>query len=426
MSPSVIRLLRTCLSASLFVLAACGGASGGGSDNRASAQKFYPAGTTVPVTGPDVSGAAPFDELMTRLMKDNDVPGATLAIAKGGRLVMAKGYGYADFESRQLMQPDAMFRIASVSKVLTSMTALQLKDQGLLRLDDKVLDILTEVPLPPSGDARLRDITVRHLLQHAGGWDRSISPDPSTQEMTRALGISPPLTTADRIRYALTRPLDFTPGTKYHYSNFGYCMLGPIIEKVGGRRYELYVRDNVLLPMGVFAMSIGKSVVNGRGPYEVKYYDQAGAAATENPDDGGLAFCPASGSWIGSTIDLTRVMTAIEGSRGGAFLSAATMQEYLADPMLPPQVANQWWGLGIAVGPTPDAWSHGGLGNSVALLQRTSSYTWAVLTNFWPSDANAFAGQIHAAVTAALASGIDGPLDLYSQFPSPNLPPSEP
>ena len=173
-------------------------------------------------------------------------------------------------------------------------------------------------------------------------------------------------------------------------------------------------------------MSIGKSVVNGRGPYEVKYYDQTGVAATEALDDSGMAFCAAAGSWIGSTIDLTRVMTAIDGGRDSAFLSAATMQEYLADPMLPPRVANEWWGLGIAVGPTPDAWSHGGLGDSVALLQRTSSYTWAVLTNSWPSDANAFAGEIHAAVTAALAPGIDGPLDLYSQFPSPNLPPSAP
>jgi hypothetical protein len=121
-------------------------------------------------------------------------------------------------------------------------------------------------------------------------------------------------------------------------------------------------------------------------------------------------------------------MTAIEGSRGPTFLSAETMDEYLADPMLPPRVPNEWWGLGIAIGPTPDAWSHGGLvPGAETLLQRTSQYTWAVLTNSWPPDGDGFAIQIHTAITDALKSGLDGSAtDLYAQFPSPNLPPGSP
>lgn len=424
-----------------MALLACGGGGGGtdndGINNTTGNARFYPGNTAVPVTGPEVAGAARFDLVMTQALKANDVPGATLAIAKNGQLIFARGYGYADFEARQLMQPDAMMRIASVSKVLTSMATLHLKDQGLLDLDAKVLEILNDYPLPASADVRLRDITVRHLLQHAGGWDRSIAADPSREEFMRVTGASLPFTTDDMIRYWLTRSLNFAPGTSWHYSNLGYCMLGPVIEKASGQSYEHYVRDQVLLPMDVHAMSVGKSGLAGRGPYEVKYYEWDGRPLTDSefPGQGkmqpaygaNMALCPSAGSWIASAIDLTRVMTAIDGSRGAGYLSADTQGEYVADPMLPPRPPGGWWGLGIAVGPTPDAWSHGGLGSTVAVLQRTSQYTFAFITNSWPPDADAFANTIHAGITRELQSAFEGSAtDLYARFPSPNLPPSSP
>jgi CubicO group peptidase (beta-lactamase class C family) len=417
------------------MLLSCGGS---GSDSPQSdpppTTRFFPGNATVPVSGPEVSGAATFDQIMTDILRSNDVPGATLAIARNGRLIFARGYGYADFEGRQAMAPDSMFRIGSVSKVLTSMAVLHLKDQGLLRLDDKLLDILTDYQVPAGGDARLHDITLRDLLHHAGGWDRNASAEPTAGEISKSL----PVTTDDTIRYYMTRRLDFTPGTKYAYSNVGFCMLGPVVEKITGQRYEIYVRDNVLQPMGVHAMSIGLSGPSGRGAYEVKYYEYAGKplvdsslpgqGKTSAPYGADLANCPSSGSWIGSAIDLTRVMTAIEGSRGPTYLSADTMVEYLADPKLPPFVPNEWWGLGIAVGTTPDAWSHGGLvPGSEALLQRTSQYVFAVLLNSWPPDADQFGVQIHTAITNALNAGLEGSSsDLYVQFPSRSLPASSP
>src|SRR5262245_10248199 len=99
------------------LLACGGGTDNDGINNTTGNARFYPGNTAVPVTGPDIAGAARFDQVMTQALKANDVPGATLAIAKNGRLIFARGYGYADFESRQLMQPDAMLRIASISKV---------------------------------------------------------------------------------------------------------------------------------------------------------------------------------------------------------------------------------------------------------------------------------------------------------------------
>jgi CubicO group peptidase (beta-lactamase class C family) len=419
-----------------IALTACGGGGDSADDNPKPAARFYPDAATVPVSGPEVLGASRFDQIMTGQLKTNDVPGATLAIAKNGRLILARGYGYADFESKKLMQPDSMFRIGSISKVLTSMAILHLKDQGLLSLDEKALDILTDLQVPAGGDARLRDITVRNLLQHAGGWDRSITPDPDAREAARALGLPMPVGTGDYLRFALRQPLNFTPGTRFHYSNLGYCLLGPVVEKISGEPYEIYVRNHVLRAMDVNAMSIGKSRAGQQGPHEVKYYQYAGAPLFDSefagdgrvpaPYGAVLSRCPSSGSWIGSTVDLTRVMTTIDGSRKQAFLSADTMIEYTANPGLPPIVANEWWGLGIAVGPTPDAWSHGGLvDGSIALMQRNSQYTWAVLANSWPPDADAFAGAIHAAITQALGASFEGSAtDLYSGFPSPTLPPS--
>ncbi len=427
------------LSGFCIALVACGGGGDDGDNSGGSgggSARFYPGTTTVPVSGPDVPDAARFDQIMTRVLKDSDVPGASLAIAKNGKLVLARGYGYADFEARQQVQPDSMFRIASVSKVLTSMAVLHLKDQGLLDIDEKLLNILTDYQVAPGGDARLNDIRIRHLLQHAGGWDRSVTPDPTDADYLRVLGINGPSTTADTVRFTMTQRLDFAPGTRYHYSNLGYCLLGPVIEKVSGQSYEHYVRDNVLLPMDVHAMSIGRGTLAGRGPFEVKYYEWQGAPLVTVPGQGQVAapytanmpHCSSSGSWIGSAIDLARVMTAIDGSRAPNYLSAATMTEYLANPMLPPYVANEWWGLGIAIGPTPDAWSHGGLvPGAITVLQRTSQYTFAVITNSWPQDGNKFATDIHTAITDALKTPFDGSAtDLFAQFPSPSLPPSAP
>ena len=146
------RRLRVSLSALCIMLVSCGGSDGGATPDPATG-RFHSDAASVPRSGPDVPDVARFDQIMTGLLKDNDVPGATLAIAKNGRLVLARGYGYADFEARQTMQPDSMFRIGSVSKVLTSMAVLHLKDQGLLNLDQKWLDITDALETPFEGSA---------------------------------------------------------------------------------------------------------------------------------------------------------------------------------------------------------------------------------------------------------------------------------
>ena len=429
----------------LLLVAAIAAGCGGGSSPKQTLPVFYAPDAQVPVTGPDVPGAQPFDAGVTALLKKWNIPGAAIAVAKDGRLVLARGYGYADFESKQLMQPDSMFRIGSNSKVLTSMAILHLRDQGLLDLDTKFLDILTQYQVTAGGDPRLRDITIRHLLQHAGGWDRDKTGDPMGWQgpISKALKISMPVMCPDVIRYMMGQPLDFAPGTKQVYSNFGYCILGRVVEKLSGRPYELYVRDTVLAPMDIHAMSIGYSRnIGQRGPNEVKYYDYAGAQIypsvfagdADGPGVYGsfeIETLDSCGGWIGSPIDLTRAMTAIDGSRMDPFLSPETMALYAANPHLPSwsTQSNYWYGLGIFVGPDPQTWYHGGTieGTVSRLLRDSHGYSWSIMANSASNNPGNLANDMDAAMITALGSNFTGsPADLYPQFPSHPLPPRTP
>ena len=108
-------------------------------------------------------------------------------------------------------------------------------------------------PEPAEIDPRLMQITVRHCLQHTGGWDRSKSGDPmgsrSIRTVARSLGIQPPVKPEQIIRHMMGKSLDFDPGTAHAYSNFGYCILGRVIEKVSGKKYGRFVLNDVLEPL---------------------------------------------------------------------------------------------------------------------------------------------------------------------------------
>lgn len=421
-----------------LVLSGCGG---GNSTSTATVAGFYPGDAQVPVSGPTVEGAQAFDNVVAPLLKSWNIPGAALAVTMNGKLILARAYGYADFENKQLMQPDSMFRIGSNTKVLTSMAVLHLKEQGLIDLDSKFLDILTEYQVGAGGDQRLKDITVRDLLRHSGGWDRDKSGDPMSWQGTisNALNKPMPILCPDVIRYMMGQPLDFMPGSKQVYSNFGYCILGRIIEKVSGQPYELYVRDQVLTPMDIHDMSIGYSqTLSQRGPREVRYYEWDGAPLGNSVFPGGgkmplsygafeILELDSCGGWIGSPIDLARAMTAIDGSRVGPYLLSETMAEFTADPGVPDWNTDQryWYGLGIFVGPTPQTWYHGGTinGTKSEWHRDGNGYSWSIMVNSVSNDPGALGNALNAAMTQALSSGFTGsPADLFPQFPSPSLP----
>src|SRR5262249_10283451 len=157
-----------------------------------------------------------------------------------------EAFGFADLDARTALSPAHRFRIASISKPITSVAIFKLIEQGKLALADRVFgssgDLQNDYgPVPPG--ARIGDITIEHLLTHtAGGW-----PNDETDPM----GKQHALDHAGLIAWTLkTRPLDHPPGAVFAYSNFGYCLLGRVIEKVTGRAYAAFVEAAVLSQAG--------------------------------------------------------------------------------------------------------------------------------------------------------------------------------
>lgn len=392
--------------------------------------------SAIPMTGPETADNARIDPLLTALMKKYDIPGMSLAITKNGRLIYARGYGYADREAQQQMQPDSRGRIGSISKTLTAVALLHLVELGKLNLDTPFLNILTQYTLPPTADARLRTVTVRQILHHTAGWDTAVSGDPEmiSEEIAKALGIPEPSNCGDWIRYKLGKPLDFEPGSKYSYSNFGYCVMGRILEKVTGKNYYDYIRENVFSTMEIAGFAKAYTLESQRQEREVKYYDYPGASLVHSvfpphdltPAPYGWAQMEAlegMGGWIGSAVDLARFVNGVDGSRGAPFLAPATMEKFLEDPHVPGVQGGGWYGLGIVAAQDGNGlyWTHnGGCPGTVAnVAHRPDGYDWGMVLNSRSKNAPDMVNEVIHTIDGAINAGMSssGP-DLYDQYHS--------
>lgn len=230
----------------------------------------------LPATGAVVAELRAFDEAMQRFMAERGIRASSLAVMKDGKLLLSRGYGHADATGKRPLPPDAPFRIASISKPITAAAARKLIGEGKLSLDTQVFPLLDLKPPPgQQPDPRLNDITVRHLLAHQGGWDRMEAFDPMFRplKIAEAFGKPGPATSADIVRYMVGQPLQFPPGSRSCYSNFGYCVLGRVIEKATGQSYVDYVQEAILKPLDLRSIELGRSLPADRNPREPFYSD---------------------------------------------------------------------------------------------------------------------------------------------------------
>ncbi|MDA1012845.1 MAG: serine hydrolase [Planctomycetota bacterium] len=293
---------------------------------------------------------AVFDNMMTQLMREHRIPGAALAVTDHGRLVVARGYGYADVAAKQPTTPQSLFRIASLSKPITSAAIMKLVEQKKLKLDDRVFDILKYEP-QLEGDAKVDPrqaaITIRHLLQHRGGWDRAKSFDAMFRsvQFAKSLNVPPPAKPEHVIRNMLGLPLDFDPGERYAYSNYGYCLLGRVIEVKSGLSYERFVKQEVLAPLGIKAMRIGGTRLADRHhPQEVRYYDAGRGPSVFAADLDETVAAPygawyveamdSHGGWLASAEDLARFACAFEPGKTEILSEAAVKETHQRPPGL--------------------------------------------------------------------------------------------
>jgi CubicO group peptidase (beta-lactamase class C family) len=377
-----------------------------------------------PSTGTAVPGMVSYDQLASSLLAKYQIPGAAIAVARNGKLVFARGYGYANTATGELVQPDSRFRIASLAKPITSAAVLLLMERGKLTLDQRVFDILSYEPLPgESVDPRVATITIRHLLEHSGGWNRNTTFDPMFRPVTiaAATGTPAPATPDSIIRYMMGKPLQFDPGSAYNYSNYGYLLLGRIIETISGQPYEKFVREEVLTPSGAACMQLGRSLQAQSLPNEVRYYDSPGAplwpsidgtgTAVPGPDGGFyLEAMDAHGGWVASTIDYLRFVLSVDGRNDPVdILAPATVQTMIARPTIPSwsSPAPWYYAKGWQVAPSQgDAnwWHLGNLAGTATIVVRSSAgVTWAAFFNSAPGDWNTFANELDNGMWTALA-----------------------
>lgn len=343
------------------------------------------------------------DAAVLLFMGANQIPNGTLSVVSpDGRLVHVRGYtnrvAYTNaLEEPFIAGPNSRFRVASVSKTLTAIATVQLEQAGILPdgLQTKVgayVDLKVVPPIRTTSDppyvvsytpaARVDEIRVIHLLTHTGGWfegspqqDTSSAsggvyvqntcpavlwadqatiantmasasgPFPTAQyaEITTAFGSTLPVTFNQILRWANTLPLSKPPGERYHYSNYGYWLLGRFIEGVTCRSYSSFVRDELLLPLGMFDTVMGETPRAARALREVPYFAelwpwQSGStslsAVQSSPYEAGpvdyepyAAFdiknYDAHGGWLSSGYDLALLLAEVFNDRTG-LLSVAS------------------------------------------------------------------------------------------------------
>ena len=308
------------------------------------------------------------------------VPSLSIAISRNGQFVFDQGFGFNQgfrFGNVKDMGPtdmSSLFRIADVTMPITSVAIFTLMEQGKLNLTDKVFGasgiLGTTYGKSPYGQY-VTGITVDNLLTHTcGGWAADAN-DPmyknNSWDQARLIGW-----TLENM--ALSNP----PGERWAFSNFGYCLLGRIIEKVTGQPYAEYVQSAVLAPCGTDVMRIAGNTLKQRAPNEVVYFGQY----NEDPYKMNVARMDANGGWLATPSALVQFLNHVGGSgQIPSILKAETIQIMTTPSPAFPSTSAAKYARGWMVG-SGNMWHNGSFPGSTTLMVRTASgMCWAALTN---------------------------------------------
>ncbi|WP_167880082.1 serine hydrolase domain-containing protein [Halorhabdus rudnickae] len=361
-----------------------------------------------------------FDEVLPALLKQWEIPGATVAVMDDERLAFTRGYGTVGPDSDEPVRPNAYFRIGSLSKPITAVATLDLVEKGKLALSDRAFEIRSDL-LPEEGpaDPRVEEITVRQLLSHTAGWSNAtVGFDPvfAPIQVAEAQGSKAPASAEVTVEFMLTQDLGYDPGTDFQYANVGYCVLGRIIEGVTGEDYETHVREAVLEPLGADELAIGATRKENLRKGEVRYLSHAtvqspfpGEGAVPRPYGAGVLgeALDADGGWVGSAPDLLRFVRGVDGLDGAPdILEAETRETMLARPDVSHwEGTDQYYGLGWFVDRPGDGtvlWHNGSLPGSYAFLAHDRNESLTLLALFNGRSPDQVFGQFNVAAQRTL------------------------
>jgi CubicO group peptidase (beta-lactamase class C family) len=253
-----------------------------------------------------------FDLLIKDQLAREDIAGATIGIVKDGQILFAKGYGYADVEKGIPVTADAsLFRIGSISKLITWTAAMQLVEQKKLSLDEDVNAYL-DFKIPPAFG---KPITLRNLMTHSGGFE----------DTWRDMGVEDPRQATQLESYVkdhIPRRI-YPPGEVSAYSNYGATLTGYLVQRISGKRFEDYVDENIFRPLGMNRTTFAQPLPKDLAPMVSQGY----GVASSPPGPFEIMNSFPAGSVSASASDMCRFMLAHlqDGQLNGArILSAET------------------------------------------------------------------------------------------------------
>jgi D-alanyl-D-alanine carboxypeptidase len=240
----------------------------------------------------------------------NDQFSGTVLVARHGKILFQKAWGRANRETGAPVTLDTRFRIGSMNKMFTSVAILQLVEAGKLSLDDPIGKYLTDYP---NKDVASK-VTVRHLLTHTGGTGDIFGPEFDKNRLSLR-------THGDYLKLYGSRALDGEPGKQFKYSNYGFVLLGALIEKITGMSYYDYVDARIFKPAGM--TSTGSLTENEAVPNRSTGYMKRNGAWVPNTDTLPWRGTSAGGGY--STVgDLLRFAEALES---GKLISKASLAQ---------------------------------------------------------------------------------------------------
>ena len=334
-----------------------------------------PDGTEAPV----LAGWAAFDAALEHSVLGGGSDAVSVAVSVDGEIVHAAAMGVRDPDTVEAVESTDKFRIASISKTITAIVALQLVEERVVGLDDPIGSIVADAVGVGAPGAGVADLTVRRLLTHTFGF-----PQYENLFFRNQVG-----SCEEAAAVGVTRSLQ---GAGYRYSNMNYCVLGLLIEQLTGQDYEQAVYERVLTPLGISGMRLAPT--HDPGPGEVVHRSVPGRNYLEA--------LGAAGAWVASPADLVTILDALDPDTPGwkplGAETVAEMKTAVNDPLAP----DRGYGMGVILYGGGAAGHTGTVESTHAMvLDRADNVTWAVtVSGENPSDTVRLAGIVDRALAA--------------------------
>jgi len=334
---------------------------------------------------PRVSQDDAIAQLRLDLQKETAVDrfSGTALVARNGKVIFEQAYGMADREKKIPNQINTQFRIGSMNKMFTAVSIMQLVQAGKVQLNDPFGKYLTDY----ANKDMSSKVTIEELLTHTGGTGDFFGPEFDAHRLELK-------TLQDYVKLYEKRPLNFEPGTKWEYSNYGFLLLGAVIEKVSGQSYYDYVREHIFKPAGMASTDSlpENETVAGRS---VGYMKQGPGPWTPNTDTLPWRGTSAGGGY--STVeDLSRFAEALQGHK---LLDAAHTEMLVKPKANRPGGDSYGYGFGVNNENGMACFGHGGGApgmNGELKICPESGYVIAVLANLDPPAAQRAADFVAA------------------------------